>query len=94
MSPQLRVPSLPLAVDDEECGMGIGVGVLLIVVGAIIAFAIDEEIASIDSQALGWILILGGVLAIVLGFFMQAQKSRRTQVVEERRYDDRPPPPR
>lgn len=71
--------------------MGIGVGVLLIVVGAIIAFAIDVEIAGVDNFVLGWILILGGILAIVLGFFMQAQRSRTTRVVEERRYDDRPP---
>jgi uncharacterized membrane protein HdeD (DUF308 family) len=69
--------------------MGIGVGVLLIVVGAIVAFAVDKDLDFIDSYVLGWILILGGVLAIVLGFFMQAQKNRSTTVVEERRYDQR-----
>ncbi len=69
--------------------MGIGVGVLLIVVGAIFAFAVDVDIAALDGYVFGWILILGGVLAIVLGFFMQAQKNRTTRVVEERRYDER-----
>jgi len=67
--------------------MGIGVGVLLIVVGAIVAFAVDKDLNFVDSYVLGWILILGGILAIVLGFFMQAQKNRSTTVVEERRYD-------
>ncbi len=69
--------------------MGIGVGVLLIVVGAIVAFAIDKDLDFVDSYVLGWILIIGGILAIVLGFFMQAQKNRSTHVVEERRYDQR-----
>jgi uncharacterized membrane protein HdeD (DUF308 family) len=69
--------------------MGIGVGVLLIVVGAIVAFAVDKDLDFIDSYVLGWILILGGILSIVLGFFMQAQKNRSTHVVEERRYDER-----
>ena len=69
--------------------MGIGVGVLLIVVGAIFAFAIDVDLEVVDGYVLGWILIVGGILAIILGFFMQAQKSRSTHVVEERRYDER-----
>ena len=67
--------------------MGIGVGVLLIVVGAIFAFAVDVDLEVIDGRVLGWILILGGILAIVLGFFMQYQRNRSTHVVEERRYD-------
>ena len=69
--------------------MGIGVGVLLIVVGAIFAFAIDVDLRVIDGYVLGWILIAGGILAIVLGFVMQAQRNRSTHVVEERRYDQR-----
>ncbi len=68
--------------------MGIGVGVLLIVVGAVFAFALDVDVAALDGYVFGWILILGGVLAIVLGFFMQAQKNRTHRVVEERRYDE------
>jgi uncharacterized membrane protein HdeD (DUF308 family) len=69
--------------------MGIGVGVLLIVVGAIVAFAVEKDLDFIDSYVLGWILIIGGILSIVLGFFMQAQTNRSTTVVEERRYDQR-----
>ena len=69
--------------------MGIGVGVLLIVVGAIFAFAVDVNLKVVDGYVLGWILIVGGVLSIVLGFFMQAQRNRTTAVVEERRYDQR-----
>ena len=52
-------------------------------------FAVDKDLDFVDSYVLGWILILGGILSIVLGFFMQAQKNRSTTVVEERRYDQR-----
>ena len=69
--------------------MGIGVGVLLIVIGAIFAFAVDVDLKVVDGYVLGWILIAGGILSIVLGFFMQAQRNRSTHVVEERRYDQR-----
>ncbi len=69
--------------------MGIGVGVLLIVVGAIFAFAIDVDLKVVDDYVLGLILMAGGVLAIVLVFVMQAQRNRSTRVVEERRYDQR-----
>jgi hypothetical protein len=58
-------------------------------VGAIFAFAVDVDLEVIDGRVLGWILILGGILAIVLGFFMQYQRNRSTHVVEERRYDQR-----
>lgn len=71
--------------------MGIGVGVVLIVLGAIFAFAIDAEIPVVDNYVLGWILILGGVLAIVLGMVQISLRNRRHTTVEERRYDERPP---
>ncbi len=71
--------------------MGIGVGVILIVVGAIFAFAIEVEIPVVEAYVLGWILILGGLLAIVLSLFQTSQRNKHHTTVEERRYDDRPP---
>lgn len=70
--------------------MGIGVGVVLIVLGAIFAFALDFNLAGVEEYVLGWILILGGALAIVLSLFQTAQKNRTHSAVEERRYDNRP----
>jgi len=71
--------------------MGIGVGVVLIVLGAIFAFAVEVDIPVVEDYVLGWILILGGLLAIVLALFQTAQRNRHHTTVEERRYDDRPP---
>ena len=69
--------------------MGIGLGVVLLLVGLIFAFDVVDLPASVDdviaTNTLGWILIIVGVLAIVLALVMNAQRSRSTRVVEERR---------
>ncbi len=74
--------------------MGIGLGVVLLLIGLVLALGVVDLPASIDdavaTSTLGWILILVGALAIVLALVMNAQRSRSTQVVEERRVD----PPR
>ena len=74
--------------------MGIGLGVVLLLVGLILALGVVDLPASIDdavaTSTLGWILIIVGALAIVLALVMNAQRGRTKQVVEERRVD----PPR
>jgi Domain of unknown function (DUF6458) len=50
-------------------GMGIGVGIFLIVVGAIMTFALDVSVAGIDLDVVGWILMLAGVAGLVLFFY-------------------------
>jgi uncharacterized membrane protein HdeD (DUF308 family) len=84
--------------------MTIGLGILLIVVGLVFAFdVINADTSAVDGQALGWILVLGGVLAIVLPLIIEQQRTRRVgrtvveerpttrrRVVEERRVDDPP----
>lgn len=71
--------------------MGIGLGIVFIVIGLILVLnVIQFDINFIDDQALGWILLVVGVLAIILALVINAQRSRSTRV-EEHRYDDRPP---
>jgi uncharacterized membrane protein HdeD (DUF308 family) len=66
--------------------VAIGFGVLLIVIGAIFAFALEVDLSFIDDNTLGWILIIAGALAIVLSFFAGEQRRRNTTThVEERR---------
>lgn len=71
--------------------MGIGLGVVLLLIGLILAFQVVDLPAGIadnvDAVTLGWILIIVGVLAIGLALAMNAQRSRSTRVVEERRVD-------
>ena len=44
--------------------MGIGVGIFLMVLGAILAFAVQSDVPGIDVNALGVILLLIGLVAV------------------------------
>ena len=68
--------------------MGIGLGILLIVIGAIFLFALNVDIPFFTDNTLGIILIVAGVLALVIALVMQAQRGR-TKHVQENRYDGR-----
>lgn len=72
--------------------MGIGVGVFLLAVGAILAFAVEFDLAGVSIDVMGWILMIAGALAILLELLVFAPR-RRTgrRVTTERTYDDEPP---
>ncbi|KGN37193.1 DUF6458 family protein [Knoellia subterranea] len=53
--------------------MYIGLGIVLIVLGAILKFVLQVDIPGMDDGALGWILIAAGVLAILLSFAMRGR---------------------
>lgn len=66
--------------------MAIGLGVLLVAAGLILLLdVIALDMSFIDDSALGGILLAAGVLAIVLSLIVNAQRSRRDTVIEERR---------
>ena len=46
--------------------MGIGVGILLVAVGAILTFAVTKDLRGLDIQVVGVILMIVGILGIVL----------------------------
>jgi uncharacterized protein DUF6458 len=66
--------------------MGIGLGIVLVVVGAALMWAINLNIAHIDDFTLGLILFIVGVVAIGLSLFLNAQRNRTTHV---ERYEER-----
>lgn len=67
--------------------MGIGLGITLLVVGAILTFTgLDESYLDTNLNTVGWILMGGGALALIMGLIQNAQRNRsRHTVVEERR---------
>jgi len=70
--------------------MGIGLGIILVILGLILVLnVVDFNLTFVNDSALGWILLVVGVLAIVLALVMNAQRSR-TKHVEERRYEGPP----
>ena len=70
--------------------MGIGASIFLIAVGAILAFAVEAELAGLDIKVIGWILIGAGVLGLLLTMLVFAPR-RRTSLEQRRVYDDRTP---
>jgi hypothetical protein len=66
--------------------MGIGIGLILIAAGAILAFAINSEPSEINLDAVGWILIVIGFVSVLLDLLWwhswNAGPWRRTTYVE------------
>lgn len=59
--------------------MLVGLGIFLVVVGAIVAFAINTAVEGVDLQMLGWIIMGGGLIAIVAGAIQGAGMTSMTR---------------
>jgi hypothetical protein len=46
--------------------MGLGVGIFLTALGAILAFAVSADVSGVDINTVGWILMIVGIAGIVL----------------------------
>jgi hypothetical protein len=71
--------------------MGLGVGIFLTAVGAILAFAVNTSVSGIEIKTIGWILMVVGIAGIVLSMIFWSSwggpgGARRRTVV-----DDGPP---
>lgn len=66
--------------------MTIGGSIGLIVVGAILAFAVTYDIAGIDINIIGFIMMLGGLIGLIVGLIVsqRARTTRTTRVVDDR----------
>lgn len=75
--------------------MGIGGGIFLIVVGAILSFGLSPDTWEVfNIQIIGYILMAVGVLALVLAFAMQRQRRNTSHTAYVERRDTGNPPPR
>lgn len=72
--------------------MGLGVGVFLLLIGAILAFAVTGSVSGLDLQAVGWISMAVGLVAIALSLLIARQRTNtsHTEVVERRDYGTTP----
>ena len=64
--------------------MTIGAGIALLVVGAVLSFAVRDAVPGVDLALVGYICMGAGVLAVVLGLVTNAQATRRRNIVEHR----------
>ncbi|WP_207344833.1 DUF6458 family protein [Arthrobacter sp. E3] len=58
--------------------MSIGAGILLVVIGAILRFALNIQLAWIDLNLVGNILMAAGALVFVLGLIFTFRRRRST----------------
>lgn len=69
--------------------MTIGSGIGLIILGAILAFGIEPDaIGGVNLQAIGYILMAGGAVGLVIGLAMMSRRTgprrtSRTEVTEQ-----------
>jgi len=56
--------------------MSIGGGIFLIVVGAILAFAVDFQVAGINIHLIGYILMLAGLVGLIIGIALMTRRRR------------------
>jgi hypothetical protein len=75
--------------------MGIGVSLILVAAGAILVWGVNSDIGSINEDAIGWILIIIGIVGLIISMIFWSTwagpgywSRRRGGYVE-----DAPPPP-
>ena len=72
--------------------MGIGGSILLIALGAILAFAVDVEMGWLNLSVVGWVLMLAGVVGLIMTAYLW--HGRRRTVVSTPTADPRVVPSR
>jgi Domain of unknown function (DUF6458) len=73
--------------------MSAGVSVFLILIGAILRFAVTWSPHNVDLQVIGVILMIGGaagLIASVVLMMMRSRNRRSAEVFEQRRYIEPP----
>jgi Na+/proline symporter len=76
--------------------MGIGAGIFLIALGAILTFAVNWHISGLDLHAVGWVLMLAGLAGVILFFvFWSRRRPAQPVAVSREVYTEpvQPPPP-
>jgi membrane-bound ClpP family serine protease len=57
----------------------IGLGIVLVVIGAILVFAVEATVQGIDLTTVGWIVLGAGVLVFLIGLVMAIPRRRRAR---------------
>lgn len=62
--------------------MAIGSAIVLFVIGAILAFAVEVDIAGLDLATIGVILMIAGAVGGLIGLAMSMSRRRRSTTQE------------
>ena len=72
--------------------MGLGVSILLIAAGAILAFAVNATVSGVDIHTIGWILLIVGIIGIVLSMIFWSSWAGPGYFSRRQTYVDEGPP--
>ena len=72
--------------------MSIAAAVFIVAVGAILRYAVNDDLQGIDLQTVGLILMIAGIVGLAISLFVEFAGRRRDRYVEVR--DERDVPPR
>lgn len=56
--------------------MSLGGGIFLLVIGAILAFAVNFQVGGINIHLIGYILMAAGALGVILGIVLMTRRRR------------------
>jgi hypothetical protein len=70
--------------------MGLGIGIFLIAVGAVLAFAVHVTTSGIDVHAVGWILMVVGAFSVLLSMIFWSSWAGPAYFSRRRSYYDGP----
>jgi hypothetical protein len=73
--------------------MGLGVGILLAAVGAVLAFAVNATVSGVNIHAVGWILLIVGIVGVLLSMIFWSSWAGPGYFTRRRTYVDEGPPP-
>jgi hypothetical protein len=73
--------------------MGLGVGMLLAAAGAVLAFAVNATVSGVDIHAVGWILLIVGIVGILLSMIFWSSWAGPGYFNRRRTYIEEGPPP-
>ena len=62
--------------------MSLGTGIVLFVIGAVLAFALNVQVSWVDLHLVGYILMIAGAVGIILGIILLTR--RRQSVATSR----------
>jgi hypothetical protein len=68
--------SIETAAMKTGATMSIGLGIVLFVIGAILAFALNIDVSWVDLQLVGYILMAAGVVVFILGLVFLMRRRR------------------
>ncbi len=71
--------------------MGLGVGLILAAVGAVLAFAVNATVSGVDIHSVGWILLIVGIAGILLSLIFWSSWAGPGYFSRHRTYVDEGP---